>query len=291
MQSVKTYQQVNSENENMSFEIAKMEDFYIRREGRVDDPHRHNYYTVLIVKKAKGEHKIDFKGYPLGHNQIYFVAPGQVHQMIEKEKSHGYVLTFSNHFLVKNNIQISFIDSLSLFQSYGQSPPLLPDENRFKRIEKFAQEIFILHHGIEKLKEYAIGAYLKLLLIECNNICQTHPSELIQDNNGSQLIKDFKATVDTFYKQEHSTSFYAAQLHISPDHLNRVIKANIGKTAKEYIQARIITEAKRLLFFTDLTSKEIGFELGFKEPANFSAFFKKCTTVSPSLFKKNEVSL
>jgi AraC-like DNA-binding protein len=58
-----------------------------------------------------------------------------------------------------------------------------------------------------------------------------------------------------------------------------------GKTAKEHIQARIALEAKRLLHFSDLSVKEIGFQLGFPEPANFSAFFKKCTGSSPSNFK------
>ena len=45
------------------------------------------------------------------------------------------------------------------------------------------------------------------------------------------------------YKKEHSTTFYANELHITPDYLNRTIKSRIGKTTEEYIQARIITEA------------------------------------------------
>ncbi|MBL4708824.1 MAG: helix-turn-helix domain-containing protein, partial [Flavobacteriales bacterium] len=60
--------------------------------------------------------------------------------------------------------------------------------------------------------------------------------------------------------------------------------------AKEYIQSRIITEAKRLLYFSKLSNKQIGYELGFGEPANFSAFFKKCTGFSPSNFLQKELS-
>ena len=267
-----------------------MEDVYSIRKGEIDEPHRHNFYTVLVINQAKGIHKIDFNIYDLGNRQIYFVAPGQVHQVIENKQSKGYAMTFSTEFLVENSISLSFINSLNLFQSYGQSPPLLPGQEQFSKIEGFANEIFNLLKGNAKMKEYSIGAFLKLLLIECNNICSINPIEIQTMNSNNSMIRDFKNWVEEQYKKEHATSFYASQLNVTPDHLNRIIKANVGKTAKEYIQSRIVTEAKRLLYFTHLSNKEIGYELGFNEPANFSAFFKKCTQLSPSSFRKKEIN-
>ena len=289
MNNVKTYQKVNSEKDNVSFAISKMEDIYIKHNGKVDDPHRHNYFTVLIVKKAAGQHKIDFNTYGLADQQIYFVAPGQVHQVIETEQSFGYVMTFSNQFLVESSIPLTFIDSLNLFNNYGQSPPLLPKTDQFNTIENFTIKIFELHNSNAKMKHLSIGAYLKLLLIECNNICAINPVESNATTSTNDLIRSFKNAVDNNYRKEHSTTYYANELHITPDHLNRTVKSKIGKSAKEYIQARIITEATRLLYFTEESNKEIAYELGFNEPANFSAFFKKHTLVSPSNFKKNEV--
>lgn len=286
--AVKTYQKVNIKEENLSFAISKMEDIYTKRDGKVDVPHRHNYYTVLIIFKAKGLHKIDFNIYELSDKQIFFVAPGQVHQVIEEEKSFGYVMTFSNLFLIENSIPLSFIESLNLFQNYGQSPPLTLSEKQFDAITHFVKQIFERFHSKAEMKFLSIGAFLKLLLIECNNICSINPIEFEVDSTGDNLIRRFKSVVDKNYKKEHTTTFYAKKLHITPDYLNRVVKARIGETAKDYIQTRIIIEAKRLLYFTDLRNKEIAFELGFNEPANFSAFFKKHTQVSPSNFKKNE---
>lgn len=291
MNIVKTYQNVNNQIDSISFGISKMEEIYTKRNGRVDEPHRHNYYTVLIVNKAKGQHKIDFNSYELSNKQIYFVAPGQVHQVIEEEQSFGFAMTFSNQFLIENSIRLSFIESLNLFQNYGQNPPLIPTENQFEAIEGFLNQIFNLFNSEANMKFLSIGAFLKLLLIECNNICSINPIESEIDSSGDNLIRLFKKEVESNYKKEHSTTFYANKLFITPDHLNRTFKAKIGKTAKDYIQARIITEAKRLLYFTDLSNKEIGFKLGFNEPANFSAFFKKHTQVSPSNFKKTEINL
>ncbi len=290
MNSVKTYQNVYSENErNASFGIFRMEDIYTEQDGKADEPHRHNFYTVLVVNRAKGLHKIDFNTYQLTNKQVFFVAPGQVHQVIESEKSFGFAMTFSDQFLVENSIPLSFIDSLNLFQNYGQSPPLLPCEQQFKTIVHYANKIYDLFTSDAQMKCLSIGSFLKLLLIECNNICAINPIEMDIDTTGDNLIRSFKKSVERSYKKEHSTTFYANQLYITPDHLNRTYKAKTGNTAKDYIQARIITEAKRLLYFSDMTNKEIAYELGFNEPANFSAFFKKHTQMSPSNFKKIEI--
>lgn len=53
-----------------------MEDIYAKRNGKVDAPHRHNFFTVLII--AEGQHKIDFNTYELGSQHVFFVSPGHV---------------------------------------------------------------------------------------------------------------------------------------------------------------------------------------------------------------------
>lgn len=288
MNTVKTYHKVDSSHENISFGISKMEDIYVRRNGRVDVPHRHDYFTVLVIHKGNGMHKIDFNSYELNNCQIYFVSPGQVHQVIEKEKSEGYAMTFSTQFLIENSIQISFIESLNLFHDYGQSPPLVTNNHQYIKLASYTTEMYKLFNSTINMKELSIGAFLKLFLIECNNLCAIDPNDSNLETSENRIVTEFKKLVNMSYKLEHSTGFYANQLYITSDHLNRVIKSSIGKTAKEYIQSRIITEAKRLLYFSDLSNKEIGFELGFNEPANFSAFFKNNTQLSPTNFKKKE---
>lgn len=290
MSEVKTYTKVNFENEDATFKIAKIEDIYDKRNGKTDAPHRHDYYMIIIINKAKGVHKIDFNNYELANQQVFFIAPGQVHQIIEEERPYGFTIAFSSQFLSENAIKLSFIERLNLFQNYGQSPPLLPNRMQFDAIAGFADSILTLFNSDSKMKFLSIGAYLKLLLIECNNICSLNPLEPDFESSSDNLIRKFKKTVDSQYKKEHSITFYANELSITPDHLTRIIKSKIGKTAKEYIQARIITEAKRLLYFTDLSTKEIGYKLGFDEPANFSAFFKKNTGFSPSHFIRSETN-
>lgn len=289
MSTVKTYEKVNKDDDRQSFGISRMEEVFTKRKGKVDEPHRHDFYTVLLIKSAKGVHKIDFHSYPMGLKQVFFVSPGQVHQVIEQEKSLGFAMTFSADFLIQNAIPLAFISDLNLFQVYGQAPPLEPNPSSFNKMIQFAEEMFELFHSQQANKLQSIGAYLKLLLIQCSNSCSLSQNESAGETVKSNLVRAFKEGVDQHYKAEHSTRFYAERLNITPDHLNRLVKDKLGKTAKDYIQSRIIIEAKRLLYFTDLNNKEIGYQLGFNEPANFSAFFKKCTQLSPSEFKKSEI--
>lgn len=287
MAQIKTYQQVNRQDTSLTFGVSKMETSYDKRKGKKDAPHRHDYYTVLLVNKANGEHFIDFNEYELSDNHVFFVSPGQVHQVIENEQSFGYVLTFSVQFLVKNNIPLSFIEDLNLFNDYGNAAPMKLEKHQTDKLANYCEEILHFNHSAIKFEQQAIGANLKLFLIYCNNLCTapTENTQLIQA--GHFILKNFKNAVEKHHTQWHSSTEYANHLNITADHLNKTIKSLIGKTAKEYIQTRISIAAKRLLYFSDLSTKEIAYQLGFSEASNFSAFFKKCTNLSPSKFRKN----
>ena len=282
MDQVKTYSKVNRKNPSLTFGISKIETIFEQRKGVPDLPHRHDYYTVILTRKANGKHFVDFQEYEFSGNQLYFIAPGQVHQIIENEQSFGYVIVFSVDFLVKNNIPIDFIENLRLFNIFEKNPPLHLNEHELSNLHRYFEEIFQIFHDTEmEYKDEALGALLKLMLISCNNICSLPKRE---KNNKNSILSNFKILINEFFKKWHSTTEYANELSISSDYLNRIVKAQTGKTAKEHIQSRIIVEAKRLLYFTEMTTKEIGFELGFSEPANFSSFFKSHVGVSPSKF-------
>lgn len=282
---IKAYEQISTADSDMSFRISRMEDIFESNKGRPDTPHRHNYYTIVLVKKARGLHKIDFHQYSLADNQIYFISPGQVHQIIEDRRSMGYAIVFSQRFLLENNIPARFLENLGLFRLFGESPALDLDESELQILSAYAEEMLGLYQSNSNFKTEAIGALLQLLLIRSNNLCCLPILDTQSMEAGNVLIRRFKQLLEDNYKQWHSAAEYAAQLNITPDHLSKVLKSLTGRTAKEHIQGRITTAAKRMLYFSELSTKEIGFELGFSEPANFSAFFKKCTGESPSAFR------
>lgn len=284
-ETIKIYRDVDAKT-GLNFRIQRMEDIYAERNGVTDEPHRHDYYTVLLIKKASGRHIIDFNAYPFADHQVFFVSPGQIHQVIEEKQSIGYVILFSPEFLEENNIPCYFIDDLNLFNDHGHSPPLSVNETEFSQLAGFCEEMLKIQQANLKYKELAISSYIKLFLIHGNNVCTLQGKDPQNQEAVNSILKNFKTLVNEKYSGWHQTVEYANELNVTPDYLNRVVKSLTGKTAKEFIQARIVIEAKRLIAFSDLTQKEIGYQLGFSEPANFSAFFKKNTGFPPSQFNK-----
>lgn len=284
-QTIKTYKDVNRDN-GLNFRIQRMEDIYAEQNGKTDEPHRHDYYTILLVKEAGGKHMIDFNEYAFSNHQVFFVSPGQIHQVVEEKQSTGYVVLFSPQFLAENHIPCYFIDDLQLFNDHGHSPPLLVNDTEFARLAGFCEEMIQVRDFDLKYKEPAISSYIKLFLIHANNVCSLQNNHPQNQEAANSILKNFKTLVNEKFHEWHQTTDYASELNVTPDYLSRVVKSLTGKTSKEFIQARIIIEAKRLIVFSDLTSKEIGYQLGFSEPANFSAFFKKHTGFPPSQFNK-----
>lgn len=284
--SIKKYKNIQAENTAISFDIKRMEELYEKFGGQHDDVHRHDYYTILIVRNAKGKHIIDFNAFDLAPRQVYFISPNQVHQMLEEEKPKGFVLTFSQQFLMKNGIEQCFIDDLHLFNDFGFAPPLGLEIEEQARLIQICEQMESFIHSDKKFKNQAIGALLKLFLVHCNNACALSNEENTQTVQAAVvLLRNFKELLNQHFKQWHKVGEYSKALHITSDYLNASVKSLTGKSAKEHIQSRILIAAKRLLLFSELSTKEIAYELGFSEPANFSQFFKRCTGVSPSKFQ------
>jgi AraC-like DNA-binding protein len=271
-----------------SLRLQTMEDIYRAARGQVDHPHRHDYYTVIIVEQGTGEHRVDFQSFPLAERQVHFVSPGQVHQLVATAEPRGWVLSFTTAFLLRNGIQPAFIADINLFRDYGQAPPLELTPRGFAALRPLLAGLREAQQQPGPFQYEAIGAWLKLLLIACRHQCSLTDQQHTQlAEAGGELLRGFKALVEAHFTQWHKVSDYAQALAITADHLNKTIKSLIGVTAKQYIQSRLTVAAKRELLFSAITVKELAYDLGFDTPSHFSAFFKNCTGLSPRAFREN----
>lgn len=270
------------------FNIQRMETIHEHSDGKPDVAHSHDYYTVIWLQKGRGEHLVDFNHYLLDVNDVFFVAPRQVHRLIPEGKPYGWVITFSRDFLAQNHINEDFITEMNLFGHFDERPPLQLPPAVAERAHVLLSYLWEVYQSDSPYRVASMSAYLQLFLIDCHAQCQLPEPLPGSDQGGSMILKAFKKLITESFREQHQVQEYAEQLHISAKYLNQVVKSLLGKTAKELIQEKIILNAKRSLRFTDQHIKEIAYELGFQDPLYFSSFFKKCTGESPSSFRKKK---
>jgi AraC-like DNA-binding protein len=101
----------------------------------------------------------------------------------------------------------------------------------------------------------------------------------------NHYVNEFLNLVNTNYLQQHAIRFYADKLAITPNYLNEVIKKSIGMNAKLYIQNRIISEAKRMLTYTDMPVSAVSDALCFENASYFIRFFRNQTGRTPLQYR------
>lgn len=273
--------------QEFSIEVRTMEQLHQASNGLPDEPHRHNYYTVICCDNATGYHAIDFNTYTFGQKQLHFVSPGQVHQVHTTTPPKGIVVVFTDAFLTQHSIRKSLISNYKLFNDCSDSSPIQVPEENWQAIQNAANNLQQTYTQSSTFHADKLGALLKLFLIECAEIFTTQKNTSnLQQQSVTDLVNAFKNAVENSFRHWHKVQEYAQELHVNPTYLNEVVKQTIGQSAKEYILQRIALEAKREAIHSSITSKELAFELGFNDQAHFAKFFKQQSGISFSEFKK-----
>jgi AraC-like DNA-binding protein len=242
--------------------------------------HRHDYYHLLVVDKGTGDHAIDFVNYPVKGNTVFFLRPGQVHQLKLKAGTTGYLVEFKSDFCSAYQPAFS-----PLLRKAGGRNFCRPESGGFKKLLSVLD--FIHEEFTEKREGYedAIRASLQIFLIEFirQRRGKEHTSEL--HDYAQERLEEFLELLERHLATDKQVAQYAERLNLSAYQLNAITKSKLGKTCSSVIDEQIILEAKRLLLATTHQISNIAFELGYEDVSYFIRFFKRHTGYSPEVFR------
>lgn len=280
----------NKSEKTIQFQI---EHYDINRNFKVSYPHRHDdFYEILFLTQGEGIHTIDFQNYPVKPNTIFFLSPGQIHELYLSEDVKGYIFLFTSSFYHFNKTDPYKLFELPFFYNLNQeTPPIYLENETEKQVitELFKNAIYENQQNLTDSEE-AIRALLDLILIQCKRI---YPLSKIEEkaNKGKILVKRFKQLIEEKSQENLSVKDYASLLAITPNYLSETVKSVTGRTSTDLINDRMILEIKRLLTHTDLGISEIAYQLNFSDQSYFSKYFKKLTSQSPLEFRNNSINL
>ncbi|WP_375446979.1 helix-turn-helix domain-containing protein [uncultured Fibrella sp.] len=245
-------------------------------------PHRKAYFLFVLVRRGDSRHWVDMTQYTLKENTFYFFGPNQLIVKEEPKPMWGTAFAFTKEFLaLQENASLS---ALPLVQNPQNGHELILSEADVAVVEDMLAKIYAEHSRPGEWQQRMLTAYLTVLLTYLSRL-YTEQFESNPFLTDKLLLKRYQARIDEHFRDLHQVSEYASLLNVSAGYLSEVVKAQSGKPAITHIHERLMLEARRLLFHTQQSLKEIAFDLGFSDASYFNRFFKREAGVTPADYR------
>ena len=250
----------------------------------VNKPEQVNSYRIYWIKDGKGSYSIDFNSYDFNGEVLFFLSPGQVFTVTSEKIKEAYQLSFIRDFYCIQTHDKEVSCNGVLFNNVYESPFVKPNQEESNKLAAILTNL-IEEFRLEDTAQYdMLQAYLKQFIVQSVRIKKER--DVLKDAAETKLFKDFSVLVDLNFKKEHSVTYYAERLGLSPKSLTKHFQKIGVLTPSDFIKNKIILETKRKLLYTDDSVKHIAYDLGFNDPAYFTRFFTKAEQKSPLQFKK-----
>ena len=263
-------------NSGISIEKISIEDL-LPVEG-LEQSHRHDRHSFFLLENGTVRIEIDFQMYEIKPSSVIYMHPDQVHRMITFEN-----VTVSSWAITNENLNPEY---LKLLEDITPAKPLVLNEDTFSIIS----EALLLCVKLSERKNDKL--YHSLLKDSCNALVALVVSQYLEQTKPTGKLSRFELITKAF-RENLECNFivakrpaeYAQKLNISTPYLNECVKNTTGLSVSHHIQERIILEAKRLLYYSNKSVKEIATELGYDDYPYFSRLFTKVTGMTALAFR------
>lgn len=250
------------------------------------------FYTVFLKEVKCGDLRYGKNTYDYQEGTLVFIAPGQVMTIDNNEEAvqpKGYALVFHPDLIYGTHLGKHMQDYT--FFSY-QSNEALHISEREQRIvlDCFYKIAYELEHAIDKHSKNLIVDNIELFLNYCVRFYDRQ--FITRDNIHRGVLERFENLLNEYFQSTSPqkiglpyVSYCASKLNLSASYFGDLVKKETGKTAQEYIQAKVIDVAKERLFDQSKSVSEIAYELGFKYSQHFTRFFKQQVGQTPNEFR------
>lgn len=239
-------------------------------------PDCHLFY---YIEEGELQVKIDVETVKLKGPTLFFVLPKQIRCVVAENGLRGWTFAIDSLLIDKD---LRHVFEKEIITPQQLAPPA--------HISKHLTTLFQLLASLYKNKTASTAALRHLALcsvgIFADIYLRTGISTKSSDKRQVSITQDFFTLLRDNFRKYKAPSDYATLLNVSHNYLNECIKVITGMPIGYWINQEIILEAKRLLYYSNLTIKEIAYDLGYDDLAYFTRVFTKVTGYPPREFRK-----
>lgn len=270
-------------------EFVHIEDIRSRShlyDWRIETHAHRGLYQIVLICDGSAIVRIDETESSVIGPAAITVAPGVVHGFAFSPQTRGYVLTIAAAQLFAGG---SDRPGPSLEELLGHSGviDLATTPADARRIETTLEQVLAefrgAHDGRAAMLDWLVRCCLLLMIRRYAAVARASRSA----GSREDVLARFRALIDEHYRDHWSVVRYAEALHITERRLNRICRSTVRRTALDLVQERLLLEARRRLVYIAVPVALLAEELGFKDPAYFSRFFKRMTGTAPNEFRQS----
>lgn len=260
---------------------------YVKRFLAGRSAHTLAYYDITFITEGEGEFSIDNQSCKAIPCDVFFSKPGEVRNWDTGRIINGYALIFEDEFLSAIFKDPLFVQHLPFFNMQKTASKLHLSDELYERMLRLLQQIKAEIDEYRSNDTHVLRALLYEALMLMNRAYLNMLSSEEKDREASSVhVSKFMELVKAHLNEHHSVQYYADRLCITPNYLNEIVSSAINMSAKQYIQNKVMDEARRLLAYTDSPVSEIAFGLHFSTVSYFVRCFRRCTGETPLAYRK-----
>lgn len=261
-----------------TFHINKIEDYRDKIRFPLP-PHRKRIHDFIFLTKGATTRNKALNPYEIDANTFFFLPAYQIteHRYMS-EDTEGFFCQFNFDIFTNHLPQYNVLRNFPFLQFFSD-PIVKIDEETKPFIINILQRLELEYLKGNACNLALVTAYLFALFTEISRFYT--PSVSTKKNAALTITEQFKnALVEHIYVKQKITE-YSELLNISPNHLNKCVKAATGRLAQDLLYEMILLEAKVMLKQTDMPINEIAYKLTKQDHSSFSRLFKKHTGLKP----------
>ena len=250
----------------------------------------YDFYCVAIKKGTSGKFRYGQGHYDFDEGVMSFTKPGQIFSVTNPtdDPVSGYMMVFKPDLI--RHYELGKIIGKYGFFSYSTAEALHLSEKEDHIIMSLMHQMQDeLKNNIDHYSQDLIVSHIDLLL---NYAKRFHNRQfLTRSSVNNDIVVKMEELMDTYLKKDAArlgvptVNFFAEKLSVSANYLSDLLKNATGRNAQTHIQESIVERSKELLATSNLSIKEIAYDLGFEYPQSFSTMFKKNTQQTPLQFR------